>query len=119
MSKDDIIQLAAKGGPLPEDLDPADTFLFLSLRSLYTQAKYAEMNREQGTKEKNVVIRQYDHMKLWCRIVEEHRRKERDFETAWEAFAKEPTWDNANTLHRAWFNAKLKPVHDPTEDENN
>lgn len=115
MSKDDIIQLAAKGGPLPEDLDPADTFLFLALRALYSQARYTDMSKEQGLKEKNAVLRQYDKMKLWVRVVGEHRRKERDFESAWEEFAKEPTWDNANRLHEAWFKAKIKPVQDPEE----
>lgn len=115
ITKEEIIQLAAKGGPLPEDLDPADTFLFLALRALYSQARYTDMSKEQGSKEKNAVLRQYDHMKLWVRVVGEHRRKERDFESAWEEFAKEPTWDNANRLHEAWFKAKIKPVQDPEE----
>lgn len=117
MSKDDIIQLAAKGGPLPEDLDPADTFLFLALRALYSQARYTDMSKEQGAKEKNAVLRQYDKMKLWVRVVGEHRRKEREFEIAWETFAKNPTWSNASFLHQAWFNAKLKPVFAPAEEE--
>jgi hypothetical protein len=108
MTKDDIIKAAAKGGGLPEGLGPADTFLFLSLRALYDYAKQGDMDKEQGVKEKNAILRQYEKMDLWVRVVEEHRRKEREFEGAWIDFAKDPSPENADKLHRAWFKAGAK-----------
>lgn len=108
MTKDDIIRLAARGGPLYSDFDPADTFLFLSLRTLYAQARSGGMDAEQGKREKNEVLRQYDTMKLWVKIVTEHQRKEREFEAAWDKFAKNPTLDNANELHKTWFRCGMK-----------
>lgn len=109
MTKDEIIVAAAKGGPLPEDgLDPADIFLFLSLRSLYAQAKHGGMSKEQGATEKSAILKRFDEMKLWVRVVEEHRRKEQAFEGAWETFSRNPTPENADALHKAWFNAGLK-----------
>lgn len=113
MTKEEIIVASAKGGPLPEGgLDPADTFLFLSLRSLYSQAKHGGMSKEQGAKEKTTILKQYDEMKIWVRVVEEHRRKEQAFEGAWEAFSQSPTTENADALHKAWFNCGLKILAD-------
>lgn len=108
MTKDEIIMLAAKGGPLPEGLDPADAFLFMALRSLYLQARHTNMDKDQGAKEKRAILTQHEKMKLWIRVVEEHRRKEREFAGAWEEFAKNPTQENAEKLHRAWFNCGIK-----------
>lgn len=108
MTKDEIIMLAAKGGPLPEGLDPADTFLFMALRSLYLQARHTNMDKDQGAKEKRAILVQHEKMKLWVKVVEEHRRKEREFEEAWTLFAKDPTTENAEKLHRAWFNCGIK-----------
>lgn len=117
MTKDEIIMLAAKGGPLPEDLGPAEAYLFMALRSLYLQAKHTDMSKEQGAKEKTAILRHYDKMKLWVRVVEEHRRKEKEFEGAWEEFAKNPTQENAEKLHRAWFRCGIKPNTDGLTDE--
>ena len=109
MTKEEIIVAAAKGGPLPEGgLDPADTFLFLSLRSLYSQAKHGGMSKEQGAKEKTAILGKYEEMKLWVKVIGEHRRKEQAFEGAWEAFSRSPTMENADALHKAWFNCGLK-----------
>lgn len=114
MTKDEIVVKAAKGGELPESgLDPADTFLFLCIRALYAKARHEGMSKEQGSKEKFAILSRYDEMKLWIRVIEEHRRKERDFEGAWERFAKDPSFENGNALHKAWFNCGLKvPISD-------
>lgn len=117
MTKDEIITTAAKISPLPEGLDIADTYLFVSLRSLYLQARHGDMSKEQGAKEKTAILRHYDRMKLWVRVVEEHRRKEKEFEGAWEEFAKNPTQENAEKLHRAWFRCGIKPNTDGLTDE--
>lgn len=116
MKKDEIIRLSAKGGKLPPDLDPADTFLFLSARALYSHARYSGMKPEDGAVEKSDIIRQYENFKLWLRIVDEHMRKEREFEGAWETFAKNPTLENANALHHAWTKGELK-MHSKAADE--
>lgn len=108
MTKDELIKLAAKGGPLISDFDPADTYLFLSLRALYAQAKHGELSSEQGAQEKTQILRQYEKMKLWVRVVEEHRRKEKEFECAWERFAKNPSLENGQELHKSWFRAGMK-----------
>lgn len=108
MTKDEIIKLAAKGGALPEGLDPADTFLFMALRSLYLQARHGDMDKDRGVKEKNAILRHHEKMKLWVRAAEEHRRKEREFEEAWDEFAKDPTKENADKLHKAWFKCGIK-----------
>lgn len=109
MTKDEIVVKAAKGGDLPESgLDPADIFLFLAIRALYAKARHEGMSKEQGSKEKFAILSRYDEMKLWIRVIEEHRRKEREFEGAWEAFAKNPTLENADALHRAWYKCGLK-----------
>lgn len=100
---EEITKLAAKGSELPEGLDPAETFLFLSMRNLYSCAKREGMPKEQGTKEKNEILKRYEQLKLWIRLAEEHYRKEREYAEAFSAFAKEPTWENADALHRAWF----------------
>lgn len=116
MTKDEIIKLAAKGGPLYSDFDPADTFLFLALRALYSQARSGDLDAEQGKREKTAILRQYESMKLWVRVVKEHQRKEQEFEKAWDDFAKNPTLDNANALHQAWFRAGMKiPVLEENE----
>ena len=116
MTKDEIIRLSAKGGKLPPDLNPADTFLFLSARALYSHARASGMKPEDGAVEKSDIIRQYENLKLWLRIVDEHMRKEREFERQWEAFAKNPTLENANALHKAWTKGELK-IHSKTADE--
>lgn len=108
MTRDELIKLAAKGGPLLSDLNPADTFLFLSLRALYAQAKHGGLDAEQGAHEKNAILRDYEKMKLWVRVVEEHRRKEHDYEAAWDKFCKNPTLENAQELHKSWFRAGMK-----------
>ena len=108
MLESDILVSAGKGGPLPEGLNPAETYLFLSLRALYTEARNGKVGKEQGIKEKAKIMKQYDEMKLWIRVVEEHRRKEREFEGAWEAFAKDPSPENGDALHKAWYNCGIK-----------
>ena len=114
MTKDEIVKTAAKGGALPEDgLDTADIFLFLSIRALYAYARHGEMSREQGTKEKSEILKRYESLKLWLGIVDDHWRKEREFEGAWTVFAKNPTFENGDALHRAWFNCGLKVPMDP------
>lgn len=116
MTKEEIVAAAAKAGPLPEGLDVADTFLFVALRSLYLQAKHVGMDKAQGKKEKTAILRQHEKMKLWVRVVEEHRRKEQEFEGAWNAFAKDPTPENAEALHQAWYRCGLK-INNKQEDK--
>lgn len=120
MTKDEIIKLAARGGPLISDLDPADTYLFLSLRALYAQAKHGELSSEQGAQEKTQILRQHEQMKLWVRVVEEHRRKEKEFEGAWIKFCQNPTLENANAMHKSWFRAGMKiPALEGEESDGN
>lgn len=114
---EEITKLAAMGEGLPEGLDPAETFLFLAMRNLYSFAKREGMPKEQGTKEKNEILKRYEQLKLWIRLAEEHYRKEREYAEAFETFAKEPTWENADALHRAWFRCGLK-TPEPKPDEN-
>lgn len=116
VTKDEIIVAASKGGPLPDGLGPAETYLFMALRSLYLQAKHGGIGKEQGAKEKTAILRHYDRMQLWVRVVEEHRRKEREFENAWDEFAKNPSQENADKLHKAWFKAGIKPRTDGLEE---
>lgn len=108
MKPDELIRLAAQGGEMPTGLNAADSFLFLSMRNLYSYAKREGMAKEQGAKEKNEILKQYDSISLWLRVAEEHMRKEREFGTAFEEFAKDPTLKNADKLHRAWFKCGLK-----------
>lgn len=108
MKHDELIRLAAQGGEMPAGLNAAESFLFLSMRNLYSYAKREGMAKEQGAKEKNEILKQFERMDLWLRIAEEHMRKEREFGTAFEDFAKDPTLENADKLHRAWFNCGLK-----------
>lgn len=117
MTQEEILRLAAKAVELPSGLDPAETYLFMAMRSLYLQARHTDMSKEQGLKEKNAVLRHYEKMKLWIRVVEEHRRKEQEFEGAWETFSKNPTRENADKLHRAWFRCGIKPNTDGLTDE--
>ena len=108
MTKDEIVKLAAQGVGLPEGLDPADTYLFFAMRYLYGSAKIGQVNREQGQLEKRIILQQHERMKLWVRVVESHRKKEREFESAWEDFAKDPSIENADRLHRAWYGCGIK-----------
>ncbi len=117
MTKEEIIVASANGGELPDGLDPADTFLFMALRSLYAQAKHGDMSKEQGAREKNAIIKQHEKMKLWVRVAEEHRRKDRDFQGAWNEFAKDPTIENADNLHRAWFRCGIKIAENSGDNE--
>lgn len=116
MLRDEIIQLGAKGGPLPEGLNPAETFLFLSMRSLYYQARHKIITKEQGSKEKKELIRQYEKMALWVNIVEEHRRKEMALQGAWTSFAQDPSPENAKRLHEAWYRCGFKINIDENKD---
>ena len=102
---------------MPEGLDAAETFLFLSLRNLYSYARREGMEKERGAREKNEVLKQYEQFNLWEKIVKEHWRKEREYEAAFEAFAQEPTWENADALHRAWFRCGIKTRKPETEEE--
>lgn len=117
MTKEELIKYAAKGGPLFSDLDNADTFLFLCMRALYSYAKNAGMDPEAGAAEKYDILARYDKMKLWERIINEYWRKEREFESAWETFAKNPTLENAEALHHAWSRSGLKVYASATEEE--
>lgn len=107
MKPDELIRLAAQGGEMPVGLDAADAFLFLSMRNLYSYAKREGMPKEQGVKEKSEILKRYDSLSLWLNVADEHMRKEREFGTAFDEFAKDPTLENADKLHRAWFNCGL------------
>ena len=108
LTKDEIVKLAAQGVSLPDGLDPADSYLFFAMRYLYGSAKIGQIGKEQGQVEKRIILQLHERMKLYIKVVEEHRRKEREFEGAWEAFAKEPSIENADRLHKAWYGCGLK-----------
>lgn len=117
MTKEEIVKLAAQGVGLPEGLDPADNYLFFAMRYLYGSAKIGQVNREQGQLEKRIILQQHERMKLWIRVVESHRKKEREFESAWDAFAKDPCIENADRLHRAWYGCGIKIAVETEESE--
>lgn len=117
MTKEEIIKYAAKGGPPLIDFDNADTFLFFCMRSLYAYAKHTNMDPGAGAAEKHDILARYEKMKLWERIINEYWRKGREFESAWETFAKNPTLENAEALHHAWSRSGLKVYANATEEE--
>lgn len=115
MTVEELTKLAAQGGEVPPELNAPDSFLFLSLRALYAHARATGMSPEQGKKEKQEVLSQYESLNLWLRVFEEHTRKEREVSCAWKEFTENPSFETGNAVHRAWYGCDLKKEEEQEE----
>lgn len=53
-------RIAMAGGEMPDNLDSSDQLMFLKLRLLYDSYRKGVLSREQATKEKAKIVREYE-----------------------------------------------------------
>ena len=53
-------RIAMSGGEMPDNLDSSDQLMFLKLRLLYDSYRKGVLSREQATKEKAKIVREYE-----------------------------------------------------------
>lgn len=64
MMQEELERLAAKSEPLPNNLTLPEQWLYLSLRVLYREFKTGAITREQATKEKTSILKQFEMAQL-------------------------------------------------------
>ena len=75
---DQLEDLAFRGVPLPEDLDPGETLLFLMFRNLYEYDRHFHMPREQGRREKARILqlcKRYLQNDVYIRFIAELNKR--------------------------------------------
>ena len=53
-------KIAMVGGEMPDNMDSSDQLMFLKLRLLYDSYKKGILSREQATKEKAKILKEYE-----------------------------------------------------------
>lgn len=53
-------RIAMAGGEMPDNMDSSDQLMFLKLRLLYNSYRKGILSREQATKEKTKIVREYE-----------------------------------------------------------
>lgn len=98
----EIEDLAYRGEELPRELNYPETLLFMMFRSLYEFARWSKMNREQGKREKQRILRLYENERRIRDFDEKltacHVKLIKDSELAKTACRKNPTPENALRL---------------------
>lgn len=74
MTRKELDELAYALQPLPEELPPAETYYFLSMRTLYALHACQQLSAEQARREKQQVLRHYRDFDLLQRIAVQERQ---------------------------------------------
>jgi hypothetical protein len=92
---------AMRGDPMPEGMDYPDQILYLSLSLLYARYRMKQITREQASKEKNMLLDEYEMYKKnwkmadeWCLII-------KATEAARAEFRKNPSIENGYNVIEA------------------
>ncbi len=93
---------ARRGAALPEELALADQMAYTTLRNIYWSFREKRIDREQASREKRVLRREWEKAKdteaFERKLVEHHVRLIRAVEQAVTRCRKEPTAENALRL---------------------
>lgn len=123
MDHNEIALLAAKGGPIPENLKQWEQNAYIALRWLYRQYRAGVIDRETATAEKRKIVK----AALDAESMEAFRDKLakstvtlwREIEASGSAYAKEPTLENADDFYRAVYRVRRKAGVEEVIHENN
>lgn len=74
MTLDDLDKMAYELQPLPEGLQPPETYYFLTMRTLYTLYAFRKLSAEQAKQEKKQVLHQYRDFELLQKIGMQERQ---------------------------------------------
>lgn len=95
------------GREMPDGLDAADQWMFLSLRLLYQSYKRGAITKEIGNAEKGKLAHERTKLenkfKIRERVVQSSVSMLVSVESAANAYAKERTLDNADRLYKALY----------------
>lgn len=101
MTADEIEDLAFDGQELPAGLGVAETALFLMFRNLYDYAKRIRMTPEQGRREKQKVLAEFERMRVLEALGVQHRAMRDAAQLRIAEFRKEPSVEAAERIIEA------------------
>lgn len=108
MSPGQIEDLAFQGGPMPAGLNAAEQLLFLQFRYLYRYARLVEMPREQGQREKAMLLKEFQKRSAHVKHMEKTDAMWKAIEAAGNRYGIERTLENADAFVEAVYGARLK-----------
>ncbi len=108
MSPGQIEDLAFQGKSMPAGLNAAEQLLFLQFRYLYRYARLVEMPREQGQREKAMLLKEFQKRSAHVKHMEKTAAMWKEIEAAGNRYGIERTLENADAFVKAVYGVKLK-----------
>lgn len=108
MSPGQIEDLAFQGKSMPAGLNAAEQLLFLQFRYLYRYARLVEMSREQGQREKAMLLKEFQKRSAQVRHMEKSAAMWKEIEAAGNRYGTEPSIENADAFFRAVYGVQRK-----------
>src|SRR5574344_1223570 len=100
----DFERAAIRGESVPDDLEPADIWLFLALRELYAQVKKGTITREIGATEKHKFKMEYNKLKFDLKLAYSTAELWKNIELRGSEYKKNRTLENADKFYKAVYN---------------
>lgn len=110
MKPEQIEDLAFRNEPLPKGLNAAEQLLFLQFRYLYRYARLVEMPREQGQREKVMLLKEFQKRSAHVKHMEKTAAMWKEIEAAGNRYGTNRTLENADAFVAAVYGARLKEV---------
>ena len=108
MKPEQIEDLAFQGKSMPAGLNAAEQLLFLQFRYLYRYARLVEMPREQGQREKAMLLKEFQKRFAHVKHMEKTDAMWKEIEAAGNRYGIERTLENADAFVGAVYGARLK-----------
>ena len=103
MERKQLITMAGKGKAMPDGLSFPEKFLFQSLRCLYKTAMTSEMDPEQGKKEKEQILAEFEKMRTKEIEIEKRELRWKEIEASSHRFVEEKSYDAALDFYKAVY----------------
>lgn len=111
MTPEELEDLAFRGKQMPDLLSQAQVLLFQSFRNLYDFARRVHMTPEQGKREKSQILDAYRINKFLEDMQEETNQMWKRIEAAAADYAKNPSVEAADKLHKAIYRVDRRADH--------
>jgi hypothetical protein len=115
VTTDEIEDAAITGCGIPEGLTSAEKWLFLCFRNLHATHRLGIISREQGAKEKRLLLKDFKHRRFMDMCSSKTVDLWRGIDLAAMIYTKNPTRQNANGLLEAIY-GKVFPSHEAYKD---
>lgn len=103
---------AMSGFPLPDGLKQWEQNAYIALRGLYRQYRSGVIDRETATADKQMIVkaaRDAERMEAFCsKLAQSTVTLWKEIEATGNAYAKEPTLENADAFYRAVYRVRRK-----------